>query len=185
MAILTLPAKSPEDFVKAASANAIQAVFRWATKSANTSNRTSVAAVDASLVTQRRDALASLDNLHNAPVSKALDTATPVEPSVIAHYFAETLYQYAELGAEQQGAVAIIQHLDGLLHAGLASDCNEILKAVQIDRLPPRMYLALLTVTNLIPPDDLPEKPHLRTKVRERLVTDVGPERAVHILGDP
>lgn len=98
--------------------------------------------------------------------------------------FLESIYRIAEEGSAQEGSVTIMQYLDDLLQSGRSDECNEILEAVQVDRLPVRMALAFCTITNLVPVDDLPAKQAMRRRVRSKLVQELGPDRAGSILPD-
>lgn len=114
----------------------------------------------------------------------ANDTMT-LTPSDSASAFLRGVYEYAgSQSAHQQGSIAIMRHLDGLLHSGDTETCNDILQLVDLDKLPPRMALSLLTITRLVPDSELPAKASLISRLRMKLQNEVGHERAASILGN-
>lgn len=124
------------------------------------------------------------NRLHEGCNWTAHQLASTSDVADTADVFLVGVYELARENRAQDGSVAIIRYLDDLLHAGDFAICGRLLRDVQIQRLPLRMVLAFVTATRLVPFDLLPDKTNFIARVRERLINEIGQDRAASVLGN-
>ncbi len=111
-------------------------------------------------------------------------TVTVASPHESATVFLAGIYDLARRSKDKQGSIAIMRHMDSLLHSGRFSECDDILAAVDVAQLPVRMVLSFVTITNNIPSDNLKNVLQYKDAAKARLAAELGEERAAKLVGD-
>jgi hypothetical protein len=95
--------------------------------------------------------------------------------------FLESLYNLAARGEVDRAAERIADHLDDLLNDGKFLECNQLFPDIDERRLTAPLLVALLGVTRSAR-DQLPDRLGFSSRVRDRLISELGPERAERLL---
>ena len=95
--------------------------------------------------------------------------------------FIQKIYKFSD---PQLGAIEIMQHMDVLVYNNNFKECDLLLESVDINRLPIRMVLAFVTITQGIPDGILLNKQEFINRVRQLLIDKIGEERAKEVLGE-
>ena len=96
--------------------------------------------------------------------------------------FLETVYRLAKLGDLQGATDEVFETVDRLLLGGQFGVCNEILRCVDIHRLPTALMRSFLTITAAAT-DRMPARKPFYDRVESEMIRLKGKEKAQRILG--
>jgi hypothetical protein len=100
--------------------------------------------------------------------------------SEVSAFLAE-ISRLAAAAQEDAAMDAIFDHVNALLMAGQFARCDELLRLIDVDKVPPVLLISFLTITAPAK-DKLAERGHFYDRAKAEIVRRRGPETTARLL---